>query len=162
MSILSKIKSLLFGKPEAKKSAPPAKKSVKKGAEKRNTAKKRPAGKKSAPVSKAPVAEKKSNRNNGRKDKKERKPRSTESADSFELFPMPDVAHPEALEEVPPEEGKMRFGDLALHPEVLFGVQAAGFKYCSPIQALALPELLKGREIYIVCGNRGTIGEYDF
>ena len=147
MSILSKIKSLLFGKPEAKKSAPPAKKSVKKGAEKRNTAKKRPAGKKPAPVSKAPVMEKKSNRNNGRKDKKERKPRSTESADSFELFPKPDIAHPEALEEVPLEEGKMRFGDLALHPEVLFGVQAAGFKYCSPIQALALPELLKGRDL---------------
>ena len=54
---------------------------------------------------------------------------------------------PEKLDEVPPEEGKVRFLDFPLHSDIQFGVQAAGFKYCTPIQALALPVLLEKRDL---------------
>ena len=55
--------------------------------------------------------------------------------------------HPETLREVPPAEGKTRFLDLPLHPEVQFGVQHAGFEYCTPIQALTIPHVLAGRDV---------------
>ncbi len=48
---------------------------------------------------------------------------------------------------VPEEEGKLRFHDLDLPDEVMQGVQAQGYQYCSPIQALALPESLQGMDI---------------
>ena len=66
------------------------------------------------------------------------------SAPAAAFVPPP---HPEKLEDVPPCEGKMRFLDLPLHPEVQFGVQAAGFKYCTPIQSMALPALLEKRDL---------------
>lgn len=49
--------------------------------------------------------------------------------------------------QVPEEEGKLRFHDLDLPDEVLQGVQALGYQYCSPIQALTLPESLQGMDI---------------
>ena len=57
------------------------------------------------------------------------------------------VVHPESLREVPPVEGKTRFLDLPLHPEVQFGVQHAGFEYCTPIQTLTIPHVLAGRDV---------------
>ena len=54
---------------------------------------------------------------------------------------------PAQLKEVPVVDGKMRFLDLALHQDVQFSVQAAGFEYCTPIQKLALPALLEGRDL---------------
>ncbi len=59
----------------------------------------------------------------------------------------PRPVRPEKLAEVPPQEGKMRFLDLPLHESVQFGVQQAGFQYCTPIQALALPVLLEKRDL---------------
>ena len=44
-------------------------------------------------------------------------------------------------------EAAGRFQDLALRPELLQGVEAAGFTACTPIQAAALPLLLQGRDI---------------
>ena len=58
-----------------------------------------------------------------------------------------EMEHPAELKPVPPCEGKTRFQELALHREVLFGVQQAGFEYCTPIQALALPPLLEHRDL---------------
>ena len=75
VSILSKIKNLLFGKPEVKKSTSSAKKTVRKSAEKRKPAKKRPAGKNALPPQKPLSGEKKSGRS-GEKNKKEKRPRS--------------------------------------------------------------------------------------
>ena len=49
--------------------------------------------------------------------------------------------------QVPEEEGKLRFHDLDLPDEVMQGVQAQGYQYCSPIQALTLPESLQGMDI---------------
>jgi ATP-dependent RNA helicase RhlB len=48
---------------------------------------------------------------------------------------------------VPQEEGKTRFHDLDLPDEVMQGVAALGYEYCSPIQALTLPESLAGKDI---------------
>ena len=41
----------------------------------------------------------------------------------------------------------MRFDELDIHPKVLEGIRAAGFSTCTPVQALTLPEALKGRDI---------------
>jgi ATP-dependent RNA helicase RhlB len=43
--------------------------------------------------------------------------------------------------------GLMRFEDLDIPPAVLEGIRAAGFSECTPIQALTLPEALRGRDI---------------
>lgn len=59
----------------------------------------------------------------------------------------PRPVKPEKLEDVPPAEGKVRFLDFPLHVDIQFGVQAAGFKYCTPIQALALPVLMEKRDL---------------
>ena len=54
---------------------------------------------------------------------------------------------PEKLNDVAPAEGKLRFLDLDLHTLVQFGIQRAGFEYCTPIQQIALPALLAGRDL---------------
>lgn len=43
-------------------------------------------------------------------------------------------------------EGKTRFHDLDLRPELLRGVADLGFEYCSPIQAKILPHTLQGHD----------------
>lgn len=40
-----------------------------------------------------------------------------------------------------------RFDSLNLAPELLKGVEATGFTFCTPIQALSLPEALAGKDI---------------
>ena len=54
---------------------------------------------------------------------------------------------PESLQEVAVMEGKTRFLDLNLHKLVQFGIQHAGFEYCTPIQEMALPPLLSNRDL---------------
>ena len=76
------------------------------------------------------------------------RPERTENA-----APRPEPAHkeipvcPEYLKDVPVCPGKTRFLDLALDKRVQFGVQHAGFEYCTPIQAMTLPVLLEGRDL---------------
>jgi ATP-dependent RNA helicase RhlB len=45
---------------------------------------------------------------------------------------------------VPPEEGKLRFHDLDLSPEVMHAIHELGFQYCTPIQAGILSKTLSG------------------
>jgi ATP-dependent RNA helicase RhlB len=45
------------------------------------------------------------------------------------------------------EEKKIPFTDLNLPEALLEGVRAAGFEYCTPIQAKTLPQALQGRDI---------------
>ena len=40
-----------------------------------------------------------------------------------------------------------RFDELAIHPDVQKGIKAIGFDYCTPIQAIALPLALQGKDI---------------
>ena len=68
------------------------------------------------------------------------------SAPAAPAAPAAPPAPPE-LREVPPCEGKTRFLDLALRHEVQAGIQASGFEYCTPIQALTLPALLEKRDL---------------
>ncbi|MFC5079055.1 ATP-dependent RNA helicase RhlB [Vibrio thalassae] len=42
---------------------------------------------------------------------------------------------------------EQKFAELDLHPQIIEGLEKKGFKYCTPIQALALPVLLAGRDI---------------
>ncbi len=45
---------------------------------------------------------------------------------------------------VPPAEGKTRFHDFDLRPEVMHAIADLGFQYCTPIQAGILPKVLEG------------------
>lgn len=83
-------------------------------------------------------------RERGPKRERSERPVQVETPDAPKA-PKPE--HPAALKEVPPAEGKVRFLDLPLHEEVQYGVQNAGFEYCTPIQALALPALLERRDL---------------
>ena len=88
----------------------------------------------------APRPERKK-RNPPRREKK-----TAAAAPAPERRPEPPAC-PAALREVPPSPGKTRFLDLALDERVQFGVQHAGFEYCTPIQAMTLPVLLDGRDL---------------
>lgn len=55
--------------------------------------------------------------------------------------PMPELVAP------PQEEGKTRFCDLDLAPEILAGTQTLGFQYCTVIQEKCLPYALAGKDL---------------
>ena len=42
---------------------------------------------------------------------------------------------------------EQKFSDFALHPKVVEALDSKGFQYCTPIQALALPFTLSGRDV---------------
>ncbi|MDZ4200322.1 MAG: DEAD/DEAH box helicase, partial [Kiritimatiellia bacterium] len=48
---------------------------------------------------------------------------------------------------VPPQEGKIRFQDLPLCPELLHACADLEFQYCTPIQQIALPPSLEGKDV---------------
>ena len=54
---------------------------------------------------------------------------------------MPELVAP------PQEEGKTRFCDLDLAPEILAGTQTLGFQYCTVIQGKCLPYALAGKDL---------------
>lgn len=69
-----------------------------------------------------------------------RKPRNKKPAPApapwdISQFPVPEV------------EGKTRFHDLNLAPELMHGIADLGFEYCSPIQAQSLPNTLNGHDM---------------
>ncbi len=41
----------------------------------------------------------------------------------------------------------LKFDTLDLHPDLRAGIKAAGFEYCTPIQAGTLPMALKGKDV---------------
>ncbi len=49
--------------------------------------------------------------------------------------------------QVPPTEGKKRFQDFDLPPEILHAIQDLGFQYCTPIQAETLELTMAGRNV---------------
>ncbi|MEN0035599.1 MAG: ATP-dependent RNA helicase RhlB [Cellvibrio sp.] len=53
------------------------------------------------------------------------------------------------ISEFPVEEveGKSRFHDFDLAPQLMRGIANLGFKYCSPIQAQSLPYALQGKDV---------------
>ena len=49
--------------------------------------------------------------------------------------------------QVEPQEGKVRFHDLDLHPKLMRSIQALGWEYATPIQGEILPGTLKGKDM---------------
>jgi len=49
--------------------------------------------------------------------------------------------------QVAPSEGKTRFHDLGLPLEIMQGIHALGFDYCTPVQAATLPKALAGADV---------------
>lgn len=70
-----------------------------------------------------------------RKGRQDRKPRQ-QPADNWSIEDFV----------VEPMEGKTRFHDFQLQPELMRAIQALGFPYCTPIQAQVLGHTLKGRD----------------
>ncbi len=82
----------------------------------------------------------------------ERKPRPEEN----QFKPLPKKASTARAEETPwdaaefsiePEEGKIRFHDLGLHPRLMRSIHALGWQYATPIQGEILPGTLKGKDM---------------
>ncbi len=48
--------------------------------------------------------------------------------------------------DVPAEEGKIRFHDFKLQPELMHAIYDLGFKHCTPIQAAILKSTLEGKD----------------
>lgn len=49
--------------------------------------------------------------------------------------------------DVKAEEGKTRFHDFDLEPQLMHAIADLGFRYCSPIQAQSLPYALQGKDV---------------
>lgn len=59
----------------------------------------------------------------------------------------PELQQPAQRAEQPKFLTHMRFEDVDLHPQVLAGLKEAGFTFCTPIQAEALPLTLAGKDV---------------
>ncbi len=73
---------------------------------------------------------------------KSRRPRKSPKAGD-----APRVAWTVDQFQVEPAEDKTRFHDLGLDERLLHGIADLGFQYCSPIQAAALPQTLRGHDM---------------
>ncbi len=71
----------------------------------------------------------------------ERKRREAAPELKKEIPPMPELVCP------PEAEGRSRFFDFDLAPEILAGTQSLGFEYCTEVQAKALPVVLAGSDL---------------
>tara|TARA_X000000950_G_scaffold153397_1_gene188382 strand:- start:168 stop:1889 length:1722 start_codon:yes stop_codon:yes gene_type:complete len=61
--------------------------------------------------------------------------------------PVDDSPWDVAEFKVEPEEGKVRFHDLELHPKLMRSIHALGWEYATPIQGEILPGTLKGKDM---------------
>ncbi len=125
------IKSLLRKELDDKKIVP---------AEKRSKNRKKNSAEKSSLPSRENNSKGGKGKNSGKKKKSEE--RSASAPKKREVPPLPSE-----LVEVPVVEGKTRFLDLDLHLLVKYGIQHAGFEYCTPIQQMSLPPLLEQRDL---------------
>ncbi|MCQ2380214.1 MAG: DEAD/DEAH box helicase [Victivallaceae bacterium] len=140
-SLIEKVRGLFGGQ---KKTKPVANKTGKKGK------KKSPGEAKQKPFSRKPSVDdgkEKQNRKRGRRAKAPSRPAKSEVHGTADFIEKANVERPAALSPVDPQEGKVRFLDLPFAENIQFSVQHAGFSYCTPIQALALPGLLEGRDL---------------
>ncbi|MCK4565448.1 MAG: DEAD/DEAH box helicase, partial [Verrucomicrobia bacterium] len=93
------------------------------------------------------------------REKSSRKPRperEREPRPENQFKPLPKQAPKPRDEETPwdpsefsvePEEGKIRFHDLDLHPRLMRSIHALGWQYATPIQGEILPGTLKGKDM---------------
>src|SRR3990167_4853464 len=69
----------------------------------------------------------------------ENKPRRERAAKPVDTWKLEDF-------QVEPAEGKTRFHDFKLAPELMHAIHDLGFPYCTPIQAQVLGFTLKGQD----------------
>ena len=90
-------------------------------------------------------------RSEGERNQGEREPRPEN-----QFKPLPKSEPKPRADETPwdateftivPEEGKIRFHDLGLHPRLMRSIHALGWQYATPIQGELLPGTLKGRDM---------------
>lgn len=84
-----------------------------------------------------------------RNDRRKRTPKFSEEVSSVNPDFVETTFSPWSISEfvVEPEEGKMRFHDLNLPDSIMRGVADAGYQYCTPIQAMILPEACKSSDV---------------
>ena len=93
-------------------------------------------------------ARKEQGQKNSRKNTNPPKPKKTPQPKPQKKISSPPEALPmPELIDIEPVEGKKRFCDFPLAPEVLAGTQQLGFKYCSVIQEKAIPYALEGKDL---------------
>ncbi len=97
--------------------------------------KKQPENSKKAPTNKAIKNHKPRSGHHSSTQRQKHKSSSKEASWSIEQFP------------VPIEKGKTRFHDLDLPLELLHAIADLKFNYCSPIQAMSLPQTLLGHDL---------------
>ena len=82
--------------------------------------------------------------------------RKREPRPENQFKPLPKQAPKPRAEEMPwdpsefsvePEEGKIRFHDLGLHPRLMRSIHALGWQHATPIQGEILPGTLKGKDM---------------
>jgi len=90
-------------------------------------------------------------RSEGEGNRNEREPRPEN-----QFKPLPKREPKPRAEETPwdaaeflvePQDGKIRFHDLDLHPRLMRGIHALGWQYATPIQGEILPGTLKGKDM---------------
>ncbi len=93
------------------------------------------------------------------REKRSREPRperKREPRPENQFKPLPKQAPKPRDEETPwdpsefavePEEGKIRFHDLGLHPRLMRSIHALGWQHATPIQGEILPGTLKGKDM---------------
>lgn len=74
--------------------------------------------------------------------KRPQQPRSTPKQPPVKREPWDPASF--VVEEV---QGKTRFQDLDLEPDLMHAIADLGFSYCSPIQAQSLPHALQGKDV---------------
>ena len=151
--IKNRLKKILGGGEVPPREKPPATMRKKRphDAEIQADKKKKPV-KKNKPADEKVVSENERQRKRNENQRRRKKP-ATSKPKSEKPLPKPHPLEkeipkrPEKLIEIPSEEDKMRFAELDLHEDILFGLQDLEFKYCTPIQQAALPELLNNRDL---------------
>ncbi len=91
----------------------------------------------------------------GKQDSRPRGERPPRDPERREPRPPREVSRPPVDEtpwdpsefQVEPQEGKIRFHDLGLHPRLMRSIHALGWQYCTPIQGEILPGTLKGKDM---------------
>lgn len=80
---------------------------------------------------------------------KRRRNRKARQSASIKELPVAENASSWSVEQfqVEPEPGKQRFHDFAIPDHILHGIADLGFRYCTPIQAMALADALAGKDL---------------
>ncbi len=132
MTVLKALKKM-FGKSEAEQLAPDTAK-VSQPAAAAPSAPATPATPAKASTSPAQPATPSADTAAAERTRRERKPRPAASSWKLEDFA------------VEPQEGKTRFHDFKLSPQLMHAIHDLGFPYCTPIQAQVLGFTLKGQD----------------